>query len=372
MRASAQKWMALSSLIALGSAPAALAQGMMEYGGALGGGTKLGSTGILNSPWAKAGQNFGSGGGVSGASQRGGTLNVPNRRPVVDQETADAYAALSNKVYLQARKKEAAGQLTEAYTMYGHSADLRVKVWGNTDPAVLEIYKAQAKIAVKQNKLPQAEDTYRKMLSIVGRKNGPGSPEAKPIVSSLASIFEKQKKYSDAASMYKQLVAMEARASGESGAEVLKTRMKLAHSYIAAKNITDAEASLKETIATVDAMPAPDTKTLVAALQTYSSLLKQEGRQDEAAPLDNRVAALGGGADTGSPTAGADKAAAPAAPAAAPTAPAAAPTATKAAPAATAPTTPAATAPTTPAATAPTTPEAKPSSATAPAVPGNK
>lgn len=295
MRSAANKWLALSSLLAIGTAPGALAQGMMEYGGAMGGGVRLGSTGILQAGGAagnRAGAAFGGGGG--GVQQHGGTLGP--RRPVVDQETADAYAALSNKCYLEAQKKEKAGALNDAYIKYGQSADLRLKIWGERDPAIMQIYTTQAKIAMKQNKLPLAEQAYRKMLAIVGKKNGPGSPEAKPIVSSIASVCEKQKKYADAATMYKQLVAMEERASGASCPDVIKTRMKMVNSYLNAKQVPEAEASLKETITAIDAMPTPDTTSLVSALQKYSTLLKQEGRNDEAEPLDSRIASLGGSA----------------------------------------------------------------------------
>jgi tetratricopeptide (TPR) repeat protein len=277
---------------------------MMEYG-SLGGGVKLGSTGILQAG-SNAGNRVGAAFGGGGVQQHGGTLGLPGRRPIVDQETASAYTALSNKVYLEAVKKEKAGALNDAFLKYGQSADLRLKIYGERDPAILQLYTSQAKIAMKQGKFPQAEETYRKMLSIVGKKNGPGSPEAKPIVSALATVCEKQKKYADAASMYKQLVAMEARLSGEACPDVLKTRLKLANSYLNAKQVPEAESSLKETIAAVDAMPTPDTATLLSALQTYSMLLKQEGRDDEAEPIDSRLAALGGsaGAAPSAPPAG--------------------------------------------------------------------
>lgn len=301
MRASAQKWVALASLLALGAAPAAFGQGMMEYSS----GVKLGSTGILNQGGARGmtggyGAIGGAGGASASGTQRSGSLGTGKR---FDEETVDAYAQASNKLFLDAQKKEKAGALQEAFNMYGQSADLRAHIWGDKDPNIIVIYKKQAQLAMKQGKLPQAETTYRKWLAMLGRKNGPGSPESEPVLTSLADVLEKEKKYGDAAGMYKQLVALELRKSAGDGTcpDVLKSRVKLAKTYLQAKQVFEAEESLRETIATIDAMPTPNNPALLSALQTLSTLLKGAGRDAEATPVDGRIATLAANAPQAPP-----------------------------------------------------------------------
>lgn len=300
MRASAQKWVALASLLALGAAPAAFGQGMMEYSS----GVKLGSTGILNQGGARGMTGgygaIGGAGASAGGTQRTGSLGTGKR---FDEETVDAYAQASNKLFLDAQKKEKAGALQEAFNMYGQSADLRAHIWGDKDPNIIVIYKKQAQLAMKQGKLPQAETTYRKWLAMLGRKNGPGSPESEPVLTSLADVLEKEKKYGDAAGMWKQLVALELRKSAGDGTcpDVLKSRVKLAKTYLQAKQVFEAEESLRETIATIDAMPTPNNPALLSALQTLSSLLKGAGRDAEATPIDGRIATLAANAPQAPP-----------------------------------------------------------------------
>lgn len=310
MRASAEKWVALASLLALGAAPAAFGQGMSEWA-AGSGGVKLGSTGILNQGGARGlTGGYGAVGGASASgTQRSGSLGLGKR---FDEETVDAYAAASNKMFLDAQKKEKAGALQEAFNLYGQSADLRAHIWGDRDPNIIVIYRKQVQLAMKQGKLPQAETTYRKWLAMLGRKNGPGSPESKEVLNSLASILEKEKKYGDAAGMWKQIVALDLRnsAGDPTCPDVLKSRVKLAKTYIQARQLPEAEESLRETISTIDAMPTPNNPALLAALQTYSSLLKGAGRDAEATPIDSRIATLASNAPQ-APTAPPPTAAAP-------------------------------------------------------------
>lgn len=357
MRASAEKWVALASLLALGAAPAAFGQGMMEYSS----GVKLGSTGILNQGGARGMTGgygaVGGAGASAGGTQRTGSLGTGKR---FDEETVDAYAQASNKLFLDAQKKEKAGALQEAFNMYGQSADLRAHIWGDKDPNIIVIYKKQAQLAMKQGKLPQAETTYRKWLAMLGRKNGPGSPESEPVLTSLADVLEKEKKYGDAAGMWKQLVALELRKSAGDGTcpDVLKSRVKLAKTYLQAKQVFEAEESLRETIATIDAMPTPNNPALLSALQTLSSLLKGAGRDAEATPIDGRIATLAANAPQ----------APPATPPAAATPPSTAltpknPPATTSAPTAAPSTTPTAAPSTTPPAGAATPPAGEPPAA---------
>lgn len=239
--------------------------------------------------------------GNGSASSSSGTKEETSDQPKVDPVTGETImpdprvtvknaGKKSNDFFKLAQQKEKAGKLDEAVTNYYKSLSIRAKIWGDKDPAVLQMYGLVANILIRQHKGAQAETFMRRKLQQELKVYGFGSYDLMPTLEGLGDALQAQGKCTDAANYYKQVVTMRQRKLGDDNKQTVLAAYKLAQAYAGAERDywPDAEDLLKKNITIVEKVPE-DAPELAKLLEAYSSLMRKENKTDEADKLSMRA-----------------------------------------------------------------------------------
>jgi len=294
---------AVFAVVSLAATLSVSAQGISEFGGVQGAAgvgasglhSRAGTTGgtldnLYGAPARALGGNTSSSGAVHRVAQvhlgADGLPLAPDPRDVVRGATKSA-----NKLYGLAVQQEKAGKLAEAEKYYSASLTVRHKIWGDTDPAVIQLYMKLGSLEIKLKHFDSAEPLYMRAFQAALKSYGMGSYELTPYLNGLGDAFYGEQKFSDAGNYYQQVKQLQSRHFGEDSKEAVVASLRLARAWVATNDKMywpDADKLLKTSIAASEKSPdlAPQ---LIALLDVKSNLLTAEGKKDDAAKLTARA-----------------------------------------------------------------------------------
>lgn len=153
------------------------------------------------------------------------------------------------------------------------------------DPArYLKTLNTLAQISKKNGKTQDAEDYYRRGLSVAARFYGIGSDELKKAKLSLAEMCEANKRYPEATGIYKQVLELAERKTGVDDVLNVEYRDKLLKCCEKSGNYVEAETALKRL---VECKRSNGTMAGNADkdLKKYVEVLRKVGKEQEAMAL---------------------------------------------------------------------------------------
>jgi hypothetical protein len=191
----------------------------------------------------------------------------------------------ANKLYALAVQKEKAGKILEAEKLYSESLEVRHRIWGDTDPAVVRMYLILGGLELKLKHYESSETLYKRAFKNALKAFGIGSYELVGYLGPLGDAYYADCKYSDAANYYQQVREMKRRKLGDDNKETVVASLHLARAWVKCNDKmywSDTDHLLKTNIAAAEKVPemAPQ---LIALLDVRSELLTQEGKTDDAA-----------------------------------------------------------------------------------------
>jgi tetratricopeptide (TPR) repeat protein len=336
--------MTLSVLMVSSLSQAVSAQGISEYGAALGassattsaasrgaGSANAATAGLYNSAAGSIMQSTGGGGGGDNGGQgQSGVLRQPgdedlaplfkqqfdkegNAIQVDPRATVLTVGKVSNKLFADAQLKEKQGKLLEAEQLYMRAIRMRNRFWGDSDPAVLKMYMILGHLEMKRGYPDSAEGFFKRALQASLKRYGTGSYENLVYLEALGDSCYAQKKYDEAGNYFKQIHELRDRKLGPANAQTVSAVVKLANAYAHSSEKgywPDAEELLRNALPVAEQLPN-NKPQLIAILDGYHYVLEKEGKNDLADSVLTRLTDLRVPSSSPSPAA-----AAPAAPAA--------------------------------------------------------
>ena len=165
-----------------------------------------------------------------------------------------------------------------------HAIGLRIRFWGEKDPAVIRMYMLVGNLEMRKKNPEKAEPFYRRVLQSKLKSSGFGSYDLVDYLEALGNCVYAQKKYPEAANYYQQVREMKDRKMGPSNRETISASVKLANAYSKHPDksyLPDAEKLLKEDLGYAEKLP-DNKQQMIAILDTYQSVLRKEGKDAEA------------------------------------------------------------------------------------------
>jgi tetratricopeptide (TPR) repeat protein len=193
----------------------------------------------------------------------------------------------ANKLFELGVQKEKAGKLAEAEKYYSESLEVRHRIWGDNDPAVVRLYVILGRIELKLKRYDSAETLYKRAFTNALKTFGLGSYELTAYLAPLGDAYYADCKYSDAANYYQQVHEMKRRKLGEDNKETVVAALHLARAWVKANDKmywTDIDRMAKSNIAVAEKSPDM-AQQLIALLDVRSELLTEEGKTDDAAKV---------------------------------------------------------------------------------------
>jgi hypothetical protein len=286
---------AVLAVVSLATTLPVSAQGISEMGGL--NGAAAGLSGGLHSRAGSAGSTLDNlysapgkalGGYSTGSSSRVAQVKLgadglplpPDPHLVVRDAGKQA-----NKLYALAVQKEKAGKLLEAEKLYSESLEVRHRIWGDTDPAVVRMYLILGGLELKMKHYESSETLYKRAFKNALKAYGLGSYDLVGYLGPLGDAYYADCKYSDAANYYQQVQEMKHRKLGDDNKETVVASLHLARAWVKTNDRmywSDTDHLLKTNIAVAEKAPemAPQ---LIALLDVRSELLTEQGKTDDAA-----------------------------------------------------------------------------------------
>jgi hypothetical protein len=193
----------------------------------------------------------------------------------------------ANKLFELGVQKEKAGKLAEAEKYYSESLEVRHRIWGDTDPAVVRLYVILGRLELKLKHYDSAEGLYKRAFTNALKTFGLGSYELTAYLAPLGDAYYADCKYSDAANYYQQVHEMKRRKLGEDNKETVVASLHLARAWVKANDKmywTDIDHMVKSNIAVAEKSPDM-AQQLIALLDVRSELLTEEGKTDDASKV---------------------------------------------------------------------------------------
>lgn len=164
------------------------------------------------------------------------------------------------------------------------------KTFGDREETVAVALNNLAKVYAATGKAPDAEKLYRRALSIYEKLFAPDDIRVAAILDGLA-LLEMHAKGDPgrAAALYSRALEIRERALGGEHDEVLESLGNLVMAYSAKGDTARIEPLLRRVVETREKTLAAGDPKLSAALHGYACFLRQTGRGDEAAKLEERA-----------------------------------------------------------------------------------
>ena len=140
----------------------------------------------------------------------------------------------------------------------------------------------------------EAEPLYWESLARLERIDGPDTPRVARVAADLAAFLTVLDRDEEAEPLYRLALDTLERELGPADRDVLVIRTGLANLYVQQLRYADAEAIYREVLTMLLETPDPDQDLLVTVLDAYALLLRQTGRDTEAATLEARARGLRG------------------------------------------------------------------------------
>lgn len=165
--------------------------------------------------------------------------------------------------------------------------------------ADIDKYKGSGEAYEKAKNWAEAARCYQYCISNLAKKGQTQSPTGLWLLEHLSNVYIADKRPDYAIGYYKTVVAWRQKQLGDSDNSTIKGEQKLADMYVAAGDLNNAATYLNRAVSGCDnAEHKPTSHEMIPLLDSYSSVLRELGRSEEANSVDARASALRGGGDT--------------------------------------------------------------------------
>jgi tetratricopeptide (TPR) repeat protein len=188
-------------------------------------------------------------------------------------------------------------------SMVGLGAGLATSL--NHGKAVRNSYEAMAKVqestvtqakAIEQytklgcnleakKKWDQAEESFKYVLKIIARKDGPGSVKSLPTLEHLVTVTKAQDKIDDAIGFQKTVVAFRKASSAPDTNALVTAQTNLAGLFVQKDNYASAEPILRDSVSTCSSSTIISPQIRRQAVVSYAKVLRKLNKKDEAEAL---------------------------------------------------------------------------------------
>lgn len=150
-------------------------------------------------------------------------------------------------------------------------------------------WTAQAAELEKKKQFANAENAYKYVLSMIARRDGPGSEKSLPVLQKLAKVTKEQKKTDDAIRYQTTVVAFMERAKNPNAEATLNAQNELTNMFLNKQDFAHAEPVAAKAADIVKKNPSISTQQRTATLRVYGSILHQLHKEDAAAEIEKLV-----------------------------------------------------------------------------------
>jgi CHAT domain-containing protein/tetratricopeptide (TPR) repeat protein len=156
----------------------------------------------------------------------------------------------------------------------------------------IETLGAQFAELIRQQKLTEAADVVRRMLSIAEKELGAENPDLAPTLESLASLYKMLQRPGDAEPHLLRALAIREKAAGADSAELAGVLSELVDVQQTLGRYAEAERNAKRLVGIEERAHGADRPELAAALQKHGNLALIQGRNAEAGEALRRALAI--------------------------------------------------------------------------------
>ena len=131
-----------------------------------------------------------------------------------------------------------------------------------------------------------AEKSYKYVLQLVAKRDGPGSDKSVPVLQHLVTVNKEQHKLDEAIGYQKTVVAFTSSVSKHNESEALKQQNTLSKLYIDNKQYTAAEPVVRQSYALCTTNPSLPAAERRVTCETYAKILHQLNREEDAKAIE--------------------------------------------------------------------------------------
>jgi tetratricopeptide (TPR) repeat protein len=186
----------------------------------------------------------------------------------------------------------AQGKDAEAEPLYQRAQRIWEKALGPEHPLVATSLDNLANLYRAQGKYAEAEPLYQRALGIREKALGPEHPDVARSLNNLAGLYYDQGKYAEAEPLYQRALRIWGKALGPQHPDVATSLNNLANLYYAQEKYAEAEPLYQRTLGILEKALGPEHPNVAQALENYAFLLRQIGRESEAAEMEARAKAI--------------------------------------------------------------------------------
>lgn len=151
----------------------------------------------------------------------------------------------------------------------------------------------------KEKNWTEAERSYRSALTALSKAGKTDTPQRLALLERLSSVCVAQRKTGEAIGYFKTAVNLHQSKLGECSPVVIDGKQRLADLFVAEGDYNNAASYLGQAVTSADkAEPALPAKHKLVLLDSYSSVLRELGKADEAAAVDAKAETLRQGPPT--------------------------------------------------------------------------
>jgi len=163
----------------------------------------------------------------------------------------------------------------------------QVQERSDKDFQVSGFYDTLSSLQHIQGEDAQAEDSALRAVQVIQDARGPQDPEIMEPLQQLARLYGDEKKYPQAEQTYKRLLAVREKDDGPRSVRIVMTRDELIKLLQAQGKLAETEPYYLRSIEFWDQTPQKDAS--IAARQRYAELLRKLNREPEAIAVDNQI-----------------------------------------------------------------------------------
>ena len=140
-----------------------------------------------------------------------------------------------------------------------------------------------------QERPDEAEDAYRRALAVLETSLGGDHPSVASVLNVLGSLCDDQGRFAEAEQMTVRAISIRETALGPDHPLLAEALFNLAHIYHRHFNkLDEAEELYKRALAISRAVFGPEDPDVAVGVEEYAALLREQGREEEVAALEQR------------------------------------------------------------------------------------
>lgn len=205
---------------------------------------------------------------------------------MLEQQLGPEHPHVTSPLHRLADLYHQQGKLVEAEQLYKRALSILVE----TDhPQVAYSINGLANLYHQQGKLVEAEQLYKRALRIWEQQFGPENSHAAHSLSGLANLYHQQEKLGEAEQLYKQALHIWEQQFGPEYPDIAQPLNGLANLYQGQEKCTEAESLYKRALNILEQHLGPDHPDIAYSLNGLANLYHQQGKLEEAEALHKRA-----------------------------------------------------------------------------------